>query len=136
MVATTGALFGLLGLVLAGMGLFGIAAFAVARRTSELGLRIALGAGRWDVIRESLRETTRVVAFGLVAGVVTALVMTRWLGSLISGLLFGLSPADWTTVVIAALLLVVGGGRRVSDAGLSRDPRRSARGASPRASPA
>ena len=86
--------------------LFGIAAFAVARRTSELGLRIALGAGRWDVIRESLRETTRVVAFGLVAGVATAMVMTQWLGSLISGLLFGLSPADWTTIVIAALLLV------------------------------
>ena len=107
MVATTGALFGLLGLVLAGMGLFGIAAFAVARRTSELGLRIALGAGRWDVIRESLREPTRVVVFGLVAGVVTGLVMTRWLGSLISGLLFGLTPADWSTIVIAALLLLL-----------------------------
>ena len=47
------------------------------------------------------------VAFGLMAGVVTALVITRWLGSLISGLLFGLSPADWITVVIAALLLMV-----------------------------
>ena len=62
MVAAISGFFGLLGLSLACMGIFGVASNAVAQRTRELGIRRALGAGGWSVIRESLRETLVVVA--------------------------------------------------------------------------
>jgi predicted permease len=106
LVAMTSAFFGVLGLALTGIGLFGVAAFAVARRTSELGLRIALGATPWGVIRESLRETMRVFVWGLVAGSVGAFLAARLAGRFISGLLFGLEPADWTNVAGAVLLML------------------------------
>jgi ABC-type antimicrobial peptide transport system permease subunit len=61
-VAATSRFFNLLGLLLASIGIFGVASYTVARRTSDLGMRIALGAGQWSVIREALRETLLVVA--------------------------------------------------------------------------
>jgi len=106
MVATTSVSFATLGLVLAAFGLFGVAAFAVAERTSELGLRIAIGAGAWDVIRESLAGTVRLVGVGLVVGTGAALALANVLGAQISGLLFGLTATDWTNVLAAALLMM------------------------------
>jgi putative ABC transport system permease protein len=100
-----GAFFGALGLVLAGIGLFGVASFTVAQRTSEFGIRIALGASRWDVIRESLRDTTLVFALGLIAGGAAALAGARLAAGMISGLLFGLTATDWASIAGAGVLM-------------------------------
>ncbi|HKW03455.1 MAG TPA: ADOP family duplicated permease [Vicinamibacterales bacterium] len=106
MVATTSVSFATLGLVLAAFGLFGVAAFAVAERTSELGLRIAIGARPRDVIRASLGGTVRLVGIGLAVGTGAAMALATVLGAEISGLLFGLTPTDWTNVLAAALLMM------------------------------
>ena len=81
MVATTSVSFATLGAILAAVGLFGVAAFAVAERTSELGLRIAIGARPRDVIRESLGGTVRLVGIGLVIGTGAAVALANLLGS-------------------------------------------------------
>jgi predicted permease len=106
LVAATSGFFGVLGVILAGIGLFGVASFTVAQRTSELGIRIALGAGRWDVIRESLRDTALLFAIGLVAGGAAAFAGTRLAANLISGLLYGLSATDWRNIAVAGLLMI------------------------------
>jgi predicted permease len=106
MVATTSVSLATLGLVLAAFGLFGVAAFAVAERTSELGLRIAIGARPRDVLRESLGGTVWLVGVGLVIGTGTATALANVLGAQIAGLLFGLTPTDWTNVLAAALLMM------------------------------
>ena len=107
MVAAISGFFGLLGLSLACMGIFGVASSAVAQRTKELGIRIALGAGSWSVIRESLRETLVVVAVGLAGGALAAFVAVRLTASLIADLLFGLRPTDATNLVAAIGVMVV-----------------------------
>jgi predicted lysophospholipase L1 biosynthesis ABC-type transport system permease subunit len=107
MVATASALFGAIGLVLAAMGLFGVAAAGVARRTSELGLRIALGAGRWDVVREALRGTAIVFGAGLAAGVAIVIVASRVLDHAVSQLLIGLRPGDWAVVAAAVGAMLI-----------------------------
>jgi predicted permease len=107
MVATTSAFFGLLGLVLVSIGIFGVASYTVAQRTRELGIRMALGATRRSVVRESLRDTIVVFGAGLAGGVMAAIVAVRLTASFISDLLFGLTATDATNIV-AAMLLVVG----------------------------
>ncbi len=107
LVAMTSGFFGVLGLALSGIGLFGVAAFAVVRRTSELGLRMALGATPWHAVRESLRETMHVFGWGLIAGSVAALAAARIAGRFISGLLFGLEATDWMNVAAAVTVMVV-----------------------------
>jgi predicted permease len=107
MVAATSGFFGLTGLVLAGIGLFGVAASAVAHRTSELGLRIALGASRWSVVRDALQGTAIVFAGGLAAGVFATVVVARQLDHAIAGLLIGLRPSDWMMVTAAAAAMIV-----------------------------
>lgn len=106
MVAATSAFFSLLGLLLASIGLFGVASYTVAQRTNELGIRMALGAGRWSVIRESLRETMLVFGAGLAAGIVLAIAAVRLTASFLSDLLFGLTAADAANIVGAVLLMV------------------------------
>ena len=108
MVATTSVSFATLGLMLAAFGLFGVAAFTVAERTSELGLRIAIGARPRDVIRESVGGTVWLVGAGLMIGAAAATALANLLGARISGLLFGLTPTDWTSVLAAALVMMVG----------------------------
>ena len=105
MVAATSGFFGVLALVLSAIGAFGVASFTVARRTNEFGLRIALGAGRWDVIRESLEETVLVFGMGLIVGGALAFVGARLAESMISGLLFGLTATDWTNIAGTGLVL-------------------------------
>ena len=107
MVAATSAFFSLLGLLLASIGIFGVASYTVAQRTSELGIRMALGAGRWSVIRESLRDTMLVFGAGLAAGIIAAIAAVRLTASFISDLLFGLTAADAANIVVAVLVMVV-----------------------------
>lgn len=99
--------FGALGTALAAIGLYGVVAFAVSRRSREIGIRVALGAARGDVIRMILRQGILVVAAGAIAGGVLAAVTSVVLASV----LFGVSAADpiaWLTaigVLIAATAL-------------------------------
>jgi predicted permease len=106
MMAATSGILGVLGLVLAGIGLFGVASYAVAQRTSELGVRLALGASRWDVIREALRDTVHMFGLGLVAGTVAAVLAARLAGGLVAGLLFGLKATDWANIAAVALIML------------------------------
>jgi predicted permease len=96
------AAFGVLALVLACIGIYGIMAYAVARRTSEIGIRIALGAQTGQVLRMVLGEASWLAVFGIVIGVGCALCLTRFLATL----LYGLKPSDPLTLFGAALLLL------------------------------
>lgn len=89
------------GLLLAAVGLYGVVSYVVARRTREIGTRIALGAEPRGMEWMVLRGTAALVAAGLALGVGLALVGTRWM----AGMLFGVRPADPLTLAIAALLL-------------------------------
>jgi len=102
LMATLGGLFALLALVLAGVGMFGVLAFQVARRTNELGVRTVLGATRWSMMRLVLRDVTVMVARGVIIGAGIALM----LGGLAGKLLFGLTPTEPGVFVIATLTLV------------------------------
>jgi predicted permease len=95
--------FGALALILACIGLYGVMAHGVARRTSEIGIRMALGARGGNIAWMILRETLYLVLAGLVLGVPAALIGAR----LISTQLFGLSPTDPPTLVGAAIVLAV-----------------------------
>jgi len=94
--------FGVLALVIGCIGVYGVMAFAVTRRTREIGIRMALGASRSGILGMVLRETLVLVAVGIALGVIAALEATR----LISTLLFGLKPNDPLTIAGAALLMV------------------------------
>jgi predicted permease len=96
-------LFGGLALVLACIGLFGVMSYNVARRTNEIGIRMALGARTLDVTRMVLNECWLLIAVGVALGVATALAA----GRLIRQVLFGLEPTDLTTLVGAATLIAV-----------------------------
>jgi predicted permease len=97
-VATT---FGALALLLACAGLYGVMAYSVSRRTSEIGIRMALGARQQNVIAMVLRETLAVVGIGIILGLAAALVTTR----LVASALFGIQPTDPSTIAIAATAL-------------------------------
>ena len=94
--------FSLLALLLACIGLYGVMSYDVARRAHEIGVRMALGAQRVDIVRLVMRETTSLVVVGLIAGLGAALSTTR----LIESLLYGLTPNDPLTIGLAGLLLV------------------------------
>jgi putative ABC transport system permease protein len=96
------ALFAGVALLLAAVGLYGVVAYTVSRRTREIGLRLALGAGRGVVLRSIAGETLGSVALGVVAG----LVLSAWLSRLVSGLLFGVSALDPLTYLGVPLLLM------------------------------
>ncbi len=92
---------GLLALLMAAMGLYGVMSYAVARRTREIGVRIALGARGSDVVRLIVKQGMALVAIGVVIGVAASFALTR----LLSSMLYGMDSADpWTFAGIAALL--------------------------------
>jgi predicted permease len=110
LVATLSTVFALLALVLAGVGLYGLMAFSVVRRTNEMGLRMALGAARHRVIALVMWEALLLVAVGLAVGIPAALVAGRVVGSSLSGLLFGLTATDPLTMAGAIAVLTIAAG--------------------------
>ncbi|PYR55240.1 MAG: hypothetical protein DMF91_24805 [Acidobacteria bacterium] len=95
---------GLVGLLLAGIGIYGVTAYAVARRTREIGIRIALGARRADIIGMVLREGLSLTLIGSAMGLIIAAAVSR----VVAGYLFGIPPIDpvtfaGTTVMFAAI---------------------------------
>jgi predicted permease len=92
---------GLLGLILTAVGLYGVVSYGVSQRTRELGIRMALGAGRNDTLRLVLREVAMLGLIGIAAGLPLALAATR----LFSSLLFGVGAWDVPTFAGAAILL-------------------------------
>lgn len=102
LVATLSSGFGLLALLLSCLGLYGILSYTVARRTNEIGIRMALGADRRDVLWLVLRDALRLVLLGVALGIPAALAAAR----LVSSQLFGISAADPLTLGLAALVLL------------------------------
>jgi predicted permease len=101
--ATAYALFGAVAVVLAAVGLFGLMSYSVARRTNEIGIRMALGARSQDVVRLVLGESLMLVAAGVAIGVAIALAA----GQLVAKLLFGLPPTDIYSTAGAVLLMLM-----------------------------
>ena len=102
MITTLTSLFGLLALVLASVGIYGVTAYSVERRTNEIGVRMALGAERGDVLRLVLREGGKLALIGVAIGLVGAIGLTR----LMRDLLYGVSPTDPLTFAGVATLLI------------------------------
>jgi predicted permease len=102
LLAKLSSFFALLALLLAGVGLYGVLSYDVARRTHEIGIRMALGAQRRDVIGLVMRETMLLVVIGVIIGLGASLGATR----LIASLLYGLKPNDPLTIALAGLLLL------------------------------
>jgi putative ABC transport system permease protein len=97
--------FALLGLVLVALGVFSVTAYAVSRQTHEIGIRMALGAGRGDVLRHVLHGAFRRVGLGVAVGLLASLAATR----VLAHQLFAVSPYDPATLsAVVALVLVVG----------------------------
>jgi len=109
LIALLSAGFGLLATLLATIGLYGVMAFVVARRTKELGLRMALGADQASVLWLVMREVMLLVVIGLAVGVPAAL----GLGRLVASQLYGIRPTDpWiagTTVIVLSVVAAIAG---------------------------
>ena len=103
MIASLSAVFGFLATLLAVIGLYGVMAYTVAQRTREVGIRMALGADRGNVIWMVMREVLLLVAIGVVAGVIFSLALTR----VVQSQLFGLTPHDPLTLALATAALAL-----------------------------
>ena len=102
MIATLTTLFGVLGLILAAVGLYGVMAYNVEQRTSEIGVRMALGADRGHVVKMVLRGAFSQVGIGLALGIPAAI----GAGKLMSDQLFGVKP--WDPIMLTLAVLVLG----------------------------
>ena len=85
--------FGLLAMLLAAVGVYGVVAYTTKQRTHEIGIRMALGAGKGDVFRQVVLQGLRLALTGLAVGLAISLVATRSL----AGMLYGVGSADWLT---------------------------------------
>jgi putative ABC transport system permease protein len=101
MQATLLSVFGMLALVLASIGLYGVMSYSVAQRTREIGIRMAIGAQRNDVLRLVLKQGAVLVAIGLVLGIVISFLLTGTLSSLF----FGISAFDPFAFIVTSVLL-------------------------------
>ncbi|HSE24657.1 MAG TPA: ABC transporter permease, partial [Pyrinomonadaceae bacterium] len=102
LVARLAAFFGLLALMLASIGLYGVLSYSVARRRNEIGIRMALGASTLDVLKLVLRNGMTLTLIGLALGLAGAMVLTR----LVATLLFGVTTTDVPTFVAVSLTLI------------------------------
>ena len=105
MMAILASFFGLLALLLTAMGIYGVIAYAVGRRTKEIGVRLALGATPRNVLQMIVRETLTLVGAGAILGLPLAFICTRVLKSM----LFGVEPQDPITAVACLVLLLLAG---------------------------
>ena len=103
MESTFASVFALLALLLAASEIYGVLAWRTQSRTHEIGIRIALGAARKDVLWLILRQGLRLAGFGIALGLIVALALTRF----ISAQLYGVSPADPLTLLLVALVLAL-----------------------------
>ncbi len=103
LIAKLSTFFGALAVLLAAIGLYGVMSYTVARRTTEIGVRVALGARRSNVAAMVLGDILRLVALGSAVGAVVAVLLARFVESLV----FGLQPHDPLTIVAAAVTLAV-----------------------------
>ena len=99
--ADVAAAIGILGLILAMVGVYGVVSYAASQRTHEIGIRLALGASGHDILKLVLRQGIALVGAGVCAGVVLALLLTRTMKTL----LVGVSPTDAVTFVSATVIL-------------------------------
>ena len=104
-IAMLAGFFGVLALLLAGLGLYGVTSYAVSRRRTEIGIRMALGAEPGSVIRLVLSRVTMLVAIGVVVGAGVSV----WASKFIATLLYGLEPRDPITLIGAAIVLAAVG---------------------------
>ena len=95
------ALFGFVALTLSAIGIFGVMSYSVSQRTREIGIRVAMGAARWDLMRQVLGHGLKLTLGGVAIGTAGALALTR----LLSGLLYGVRPSDPVTFIVVSLLL-------------------------------
>jgi putative ABC transport system permease protein len=95
--------FALTALLLCASGIYGVLTYSVARRTSEIGIRVALGADRGKIFALILKQGMRPIAAGVVLGIVGSLAVTR----LLSGLLFNVKPADVVSYAAVTLLIAI-----------------------------
>ena len=102
--------------MLAGVGVYGVMAYAVSQRTQEIGVRMALGATTQSVFRMVLGDALRLVTIGVVVGVIAA----AWLSQLLTTMLFQTERFDSLTFAVTALVLGAGGDIRVVCAGATR----------------
>jgi ABC-type antimicrobial peptide transport system permease subunit len=96
-------LFGILALLLAGVGIYGVIAYSVTQRTREIGIRVALGASRSAILRWVLKQGMILTVAGIAVGLIGAFLLTRLLRSL----LFGIGPTDILTYGVLAILLTL-----------------------------
>jgi putative ABC transport system permease protein len=95
-------LFAVAALVIAAVGVYGVAAYAIAQRTKEIGIRIALGAVRRDVLRLVVPQTLAPAVIGIVMGGAGASIATR----LVASMVYGVTPLDPATFAVAGLVLI------------------------------
>ena len=93
--------FAAVALLLAAVGIYGVMSYSFSQRTHEVGIRIALGAQRLDILRMALGEGMRIVVIGLASGLVGAAIMTRFFRSM----LFNVAPADPATFLTVSAIL-------------------------------
>lgn len=104
--ATLASVLGMLGMVLAALGVFGVLSYSVSQRFREIGIRMALGAQARDVLRLVVGHGLRLAVSGAAAGAIASLMITRWMSSL----LFGVSATDPTTFTAAVLVVTFAAG--------------------------
>jgi predicted permease len=106
LIAYLASLFGMVASILACIGLYGLLSYEVARRTKEIGVRMALGARKRDVLRLVVGQGLGLVSIGIAFGVVGSFGVTRFLKSL----LYGVQPTDMQTLLGVGILLIIVGG--------------------------